>query len=195
MDTGKKKKSKRKAISIALLAAFTIVLVTAAGCSNKSVDKFPVEIKTLSEAKTVDVVNLRGIGSISVKQSIIIAGVERDLFCTFDDPVAALAGLQDTILDYLSFLQQEYDLKPLTLRNLDMYYEKMYVYEQYLIDNNHEDELEAVREESKVLASFYRIYHLDDKNKEVIKRAHKSLSAEDLDYLMQLLPAFAPQFT
>ena len=177
-----------------LLYALAVSLLLTAGCTNSDIKKIPVEIKTLCDAKPVDVVNLRGIGSISVKQSIIIDGAEYYLFCTFDDSHSALADLQNAIPDYLSFLAKEYSLNRIALGKLDVYYEKMFVYEQYLIDNGLEDELGAVREKSEILGSFYRIYRLESRNNEIIKLALSNLSDEGLDYLMQLLPAFSPSF-
>jgi hypothetical protein len=139
---------------------------------------------------------LRGIGSISVKQALIIDGVENNLFCTFDDPTVALYDLMSAIPEYLEFLKEEYDLNEITLENISIYEEKMFEYEQLLIGAKAIEKLETVRKESEILASFCRIYSLESRNNMAIQTVYKNSSTsakrEELIDLIPLLPSFAP---
>ena len=159
-----------------------------------------VELKTFAPPKPFDVSNLRGIGSISVKQALMIDGEENDLFCTFDDPDAALSDLKAAIPEYLAFLKETYHLAEISLKNLDVYVEKKYDYEQQLTDAN-DDEGPSAYKQGETLESFRHIYGLTAQNDAAIRtvfgspapsRTTTTAAGSKLAYLAALLPASDP---
>lgn len=160
-----------------------------------------ISLEKFESPKPFEVKNLKNIGTITVKETLVIDGVQNDLFCTFDDPNSALIDLIATIPDYLNLLEKKFSLEPISLDRLNLYEEKMWEYEQMLIDTNAIEELESVREKSKILASFCRVYRCDEQNKTIIekslgdvnlKRSASSLEYDDLVELSTLLPYFTP---
>ena len=65
---------------------------------------------------------LNELGSVSTKEAIAVDGREYLLYCTFDDPEAAVENIHTELEDFVNLLQTTYALPDFSPSTADVYY-------------------------------------------------------------------------
>lgn len=110
---------------------------------------------------------LNELGSVSTKEAIVVDGREYLLYCTFDDPEAAVENIHTELEDFVNLLQTTYALPDFSPSTADVYY---YASIQLLDDPQRPEWYTECSEEFDKMEVFYDIYENVESN-DAIKTA------------------------
>lgn len=213
---------KSKIISLVLTSVMLFSLLTmahaitinglAAGAESSNGDILSATIKTSHDGKVFSRESLRLYGPISIKDSVIINGVENDLYPTFDDIDYALKSLKKEIPEYYNFVSTKINLEDTYGCDYNAFLTKDFKLDSsqanqpefgntsLMFDKNGYNDSEYLGEiierESEVFDIFLDIYENQSKNNQ-IKEYINSTDNPNPELLAYLLPynsAFSRQY-
>lgn len=112
--------------SLALSMLMVIVPFSANAADSASTSTISVYISENEESATFDAGALiQEIGTVSVKENLVINGNSYPMFCTFDNIASAVNNIQEESATVLSYLKSEYNLSDFSQSSANEYYDAM----------------------------------------------------------------------
>lgn len=151
-------------------------------------DQRNIQVISLGNNISFNSERLSSVENISIKQAIMIKGVQNNLFPTFDDRDTAFKNLCVTISELVELLQAENSFDPFSSETIDAYMMAYYNYPQESIETLAFD----FNSQGKILTSFLDIEENNVSNNEIIDYISNNTETIQDDMLHLLLPYNSP---